>query len=182
MKPANSPVDRQTRMAAVVFADLVGFSKKSVPAQLAAKEALTALLEELVTPYPKEGRVVLDTGDGAAVGFLVSPEFALGLALRLRRELVAAPVDALLQSKDLRLGINLGPLKVVTDVNGQPEHGGRGHQLRRAHHELRGARRDDGLAQLPGGRLLPRRELPAPVRAARDARRQARPRARGVPR
>jgi class 3 adenylate cyclase len=126
MKPANSPVDRQTRMAAVVFADLVGFSKKSVPAQLAAKEALTALLQELVTPYPKEGRVILDTGDGAAVGFLVSPEFALGLALRLRRELVAAPADALLQSKDLRLGINLGPLKVVTDVNGQPNMVGEG--------------------------------------------------------
>ena len=126
MKPAKSPVDRQTRMAAVVFADLVGFSKKSVPAQLAAKEALTALLKQLVTPYPKDDRLVLDTGDGAAVGFLVSPEFALGLALRLRRELLAAPADALLQSKDLRLGINLGPLKVVTDVNGQPNMVGEG--------------------------------------------------------
>ncbi len=126
MKPANSPVYRQTRMAAVVFADLVGFSKKSVPAQLAAKEALTALLQQLVTSYPKDGRVVLDTGDGAAVGFLVSPEFALGLALRLRSELRTAPVDALLQSKDLRLGINLGPLKVVTDVNGQPNMVGEG--------------------------------------------------------
>ena len=126
MKPAKSPVDRQTRMAAVVFADLVGFSKKSVPAQLAAKEALTAVLQRLVTSYPKDGRVVLDTGDGAAVGFLVSPEFALGLALRLRRELAAAPADAMLQSKDLRLGINLGPLKVITDVNGQPNMVGEG--------------------------------------------------------
>ncbi len=126
MKPATTSIDRQTRMAAVVFADLVGFSKKSVPAQLAVKEALTALLQRLVTPYPKTGRVVLDTGDGAAVGFLVSPEYALGLALRLRRELVAAPVDGLLQSKDLRLGINLGPLKVVTDVNGQPNLVGEG--------------------------------------------------------
>ncbi len=126
MKPATAPIDRQTRMAAVLFADLVGFSKKSVPEQLAAKEALTALLQRLVTPYPKTGRVVLDTGDGAAVGFLVSPEYALGLALRLRRELVAAPADGLLHSKDLRLGINLGPLKVVTDVNGQPNLVGEG--------------------------------------------------------
>ena len=108
MKPATAPIDRQTRMAAVLFADLVGFSKKSVPAQLAAKEALTGLLQRLVTPYPSAGRVVLDTGDGAAVGFLVSPEYALGLALRLRRELVAAPAGSLLQSQDLRLGINLG--------------------------------------------------------------------------
>jgi class 3 adenylate cyclase len=120
MKPAISSIDRQTRMAAVVFADLVGFSKKSVPAQLAAKEALTGLLQRLVTPYPANSRVVLDTGDGAAVGFLVSPEYALGLALRLRRELDAAPGDGLLRSQDLRLGINLGPLKVVTDVNGHP--------------------------------------------------------------
>ena len=94
MKPAAPSLDRQTRMAAVLFADLVGFSKKSVPAQLAAKEAL---LQRLVTPYPSASRVVLDTGDGAAVGFLVSPEYALGLALRLRRELAAAPADGLLQ-------------------------------------------------------------------------------------
>jgi len=126
MKPATSSIDRQTRMAAVVFADLVGFSKKSVPAQLAAKEALTGLLQRLVTPYPSNSRIVLDTGDGVAVGFLVSPEYALGLALRLRRELHAAPVDGLLQSRDLRLGINLGPLKVVTDVNGHPNLVGEG--------------------------------------------------------
>ena len=126
MKPATSSIDRQTRMAAVVFADLVGFSKKSVPAQLAAKEALTDLLQRLVLPYPTNSRVVLDTGDGAAVGFLVSPEYALGLALRLRWELDAAPVDGLLQSRDLRLGINLGPLKVVTDVNGHPNLVGEG--------------------------------------------------------
>ena len=85
MKPATSSIDRQTRMAAVLFADLVGFSKKPVLAQLAAKEALTLLLQRLVTLYPDDSRVVLDTGDGAAVGFLVSPEYALGLALRLHR-------------------------------------------------------------------------------------------------
>ena len=60
------------------------------------------------------------------MGFLVSPEYALGLALRLRRELDAAPVDGLLRSRDLRLGINLGPLKVVTDVNGHPNLVGEG--------------------------------------------------------
>jgi class 3 adenylate cyclase len=126
MKAAKTTVDRETRMAAVVFADLVGFSKKTVPAQLAAKEALTALLQRLVAPYPKTARVILDTGDGAAVGFLVNPESALGLALRLRRELAGAPVDALLRSSDLRLGINLGPVKVITDVNGQPNIVGEG--------------------------------------------------------
>src|SRR4030095_11780769 len=117
---------RQTRMAAVVFADIVGFSKKSVPAQLAAKEVLARLLQRLVAPYPANSRIVLDTGDGAAVGFLVSPEYALSLALRLRRELEDAPEDSLLRSRDLRLGINLGPLQVVTDVNGHPNMVGEG--------------------------------------------------------
>ena len=123
---AATQLDRQTRMAAVVFADIVGFSKKSVPAQLAAKEVLARLLQRLVTPYPANTRIVLDTGDGAAVGFLVSPEYALSLTLRLRRELDAAPDDSLLRSRDLRLGINLGPLKVVTDVNGHPNMVGEG--------------------------------------------------------
>jgi class 3 adenylate cyclase len=123
---ADTQLDRQTRMAAVVFADIVGFSKKSVPAQLAAKEVLARLLQRLVAPYPANSRIVLDTGDGAAVGFLVSPEYALSLALRLRRELEDAPEDSLLRSRDLRLGINLGPLKVVTDVNGHPNMVGEG--------------------------------------------------------
>lgn len=123
---AATQLDRQTRMAAVVFADIVGFSKKSVPAQLAAKEELARLLQRLVTPYPASSRIVLDTGDGAAVGFLVSPEYALSLTLRLRRELDGAPDDSLLRSGDLRLGINLGPLKVVTDVNGHPNMVGEG--------------------------------------------------------
>ncbi|HEU5192225.1 MAG TPA: hypothetical protein VFX14_21250 [Methylomirabilota bacterium] len=123
---AATQLDRQTRMAAVVFADIVGFSKKSVPAQLAAKEELASLLQRLVTPYPASSRIVLDTGDGAAVGFLVSPEYALSLTLRLRRELDGAPDDSLLRSGDLRLGINLGPLKVVTDVNGHPNMVGEG--------------------------------------------------------
>ena len=126
MKPAFSSTDRQTLMAAVVFADLVGFSKKSVPGQLAAKDALTAILQRLVSPYPKESRVVLDTGDGAAVGFLVSPEYALGLALRLRAEIDASSPEALLRSSDLRLGINLGPVKVVTGVDGRPNLVGEG--------------------------------------------------------
>jgi class 3 adenylate cyclase len=123
---ADTQLDRQTRMAAVVFADIVGFSKKSVPAQLAAKEMLARLLQRLVAPYPANSRIVLDTGDGAAVGFLVSPEYALSLTLRLRRELEDAPENSLLRSRDLRLGINLGPLKVVTDVNGHPNMVGEG--------------------------------------------------------
>jgi class 3 adenylate cyclase len=126
MKPAIPSTDRQTLMAAVVFADLVGFTKKSIPAQLAAKDALTALLQRLVSPYPKESRVVLDTGDGAAVGFLFSPEYALGLALRLRSEIDAGSPDARLRSSDLRLGINLGPVKVVTGVDGRPNLVGEG--------------------------------------------------------
>jgi hypothetical protein len=79
-----------------------------------------------VSPYPKDSRVLLDTGDGAAVGFLVSPEYALGLALRLRAEVDASSPEALLRATDLRLGINLGPVKVVTGVDGRPNLVGEG--------------------------------------------------------
>ena len=126
MKPPTSSIDRQTRMAAVVFADLVGFSKKSVPAQLAAKEALTGLLQRLVTPYPAASRVVLDTGDGAAVGFLVSPEYALGLALRLRRELDTAPGDGLLQLAGSAAGDQPGAAQGRHGRQRASEPGGRG--------------------------------------------------------
>jgi hypothetical protein len=54
--------------------------------------------------------VIVDTGDGAAVVFLGDPEDAMivGLAMRESSARVA-----------MRLGINLGPVRLVTDLNDQ---------------------------------------------------------------
>jgi hypothetical protein len=55
-------------------------------------------------------RVVVDTGDGAAVTFLGDPEGALFVGLAVLDKVGEIPV---------RLGINLGPVSLVKDINGR---------------------------------------------------------------
>jgi class 3 adenylate cyclase len=99
----------------VVFIDIAGFSKKSVADQLRVKEQLNQLLARSLQDIPAKDRIILDTGDGAAVSFLGDPEDGLYLGLALRDALTAG--DSTLQ---LRTGINLGPVRLVKDINNQP--------------------------------------------------------------
>lgn len=99
----------------VVFIDIVGFSKKAVADQLRIKQQLNQLLAAALQPVPPKDRIILDTGDGAAVSFLGDPEDGLFLGLALRDALAAD--DNTLQ---LRTGINLGPVRLVKDINNQP--------------------------------------------------------------
>jgi hypothetical protein len=99
----------RTLVTSVLFLDIVGYSKKSVAEQMSVKQVFNDLLAKSLKPIPTPERVILDTGDGAAVTFLGNPEDALfaGLILQQSSEL---PV---------RMGINLGPVRVVKDLNGQ---------------------------------------------------------------
>jgi len=99
----------------VVFIDIVGFSKKAVADQLHIKQQLNLLLATALEPVPPKDRIILDTGDGAAVSFLGDPEDGLFLGLALRDALVCE--NNVLQ---LRTGINLGPVRLVKDINNQP--------------------------------------------------------------
>lgn len=82
----------------------------SVAEQLDLKQRFNAALREALEPVAPRDRVVLDTGDGAAVTFLGDPEDALFAAMAFRDATRALPV---------RLGINLGPVRLMRDVNGQ---------------------------------------------------------------
>jgi hypothetical protein len=55
-------------------------------------------------------RIILDTGDGAAVTFMGDPEDALFASMVMRD--LAAGVQ-------VRMGVNLGPVRLVKDLNGQ---------------------------------------------------------------
>ncbi len=99
----------------VVFIDIVGFSKKAVADQLRIKQQLNDVLGAALQPVPPKDRIILDTGDGAAVSFLGDPEDGLFLGLALR-DAPAADGNTL----QLRTGINLGPVRLVKDINNQP--------------------------------------------------------------
>jgi class 3 adenylate cyclase len=99
----------------VVFVDIVGYSQRSVVQQVELKTRLNGLVAGVLEHVPVSDRMMLDTGDGAALCFLGDPEDALFAASNLRAGSVAAGPELA-----LRIGINLGPLRIVKDVNGQP--------------------------------------------------------------
>jgi class 3 adenylate cyclase len=108
----------RTFICSVVFVDIVEYSKKSVNEQIQLKERFNALLTEAIKDISVNDRIVLDTGDGAAVGFLGDPEDALFVAMSLRD---ALKDDETGETFDLhvRMGINLGPVKLLKDINNQ---------------------------------------------------------------
>jgi class 3 adenylate cyclase len=118
-------IDQTSRnvICSVVFVDLVEYSKKSVAEQLDLKDRFTALLAEALTDISINDRIVLDTGDGAAMSFLGDPEDALFVGMSLRDALKGTA--GALESEGgeeapIRIGINLGPVRLVRDINGHP--------------------------------------------------------------
>jgi len=106
----------RTWLCCVVFLDVVSFTKHHMKDQLAIKAHLDKQIRLLLKNHAKEDYILLDRGDGAAVCFLVEPETALYFALNLRdavRALENCPV-----AYEIRIGINLGPIKIILDVNG----------------------------------------------------------------
>jgi class 3 adenylate cyclase len=100
----------RTLICSVLFLDLVDYSRNPVEEQLRQKQSLNLALAEALQRLRQWDRVILDTGDGAAVAFLGDPEDALVAAIGIR---------AGAHRLKLRLGINLGPVRLVKDLNGQ---------------------------------------------------------------
>jgi len=108
----------RTWLCSVVFIDIAGYTERSVTRQINAKGKLETLIEQIITVTPENERVIVDTGDGAALCYLGDPEQALLSAVRLR--------DALLTRSDnpgepvsVRIGVNLGPVRLHRNLKGQ---------------------------------------------------------------
>ena len=114
----------RTFICSVVFIDLVGYSKKPVTEQIRLKTSLTSNLSEAIKDIPVNDRIILDTGDGAAISFLGDPADALFVTLSLREAMVREGMTSTIVEASgedsVRMGINLGPVKLVKDINGHP--------------------------------------------------------------
>jgi class 3 adenylate cyclase len=99
----------RTLVCSVLFIDIVGYSKKGVTEQVRIKQAFNHVLSNALEQVPPRERVVVDTGDGAAITFLGDPEGALYVALAVLDAVGEVPV---------RMGINLGPVSLMKDING----------------------------------------------------------------
>lgn len=109
----------KTLICSVAYLDIVDYTSRPVPQQLRLKARLNEAIAAAIQTIPPSDRVLLDTGDGAALCFLADPEDALFSILSCRERLQEMEqADPL--NMGLRMGINLGPVRLVKDINGQP--------------------------------------------------------------
>jgi class 3 adenylate cyclase len=100
----------RTLVCSVLFLDIAEYSRKPVAEQLQLKQAFNRILGEALEQVAPRDRIILDTGDGAAVTFMGDPEDALFAAMSMRDMCGTVPV---------RSGVNLGPVRLVKDLNSQ---------------------------------------------------------------
>ena len=112
-------LQNRTLICSVLFIDIVEYSRKPVVEQIELKDRFNALLSEALRGVAVNDRIILDTGDGAAISFIGDPEDALFVATGLRDD-IAAQAGASRAELSTRMGINLGPVRLVKDINGQP--------------------------------------------------------------
>lgn len=112
-------IDRKNRtwLCSVLFMDIVDYSKLPDDQQMQVKQNFSTLVVDALNGLPEEDSIKLDTGDGMAMCYLGAPEDILYVAISLR--------DAFIQVKSIcatcytvRMGINLGPIKIMEDING----------------------------------------------------------------
>jgi class 3 adenylate cyclase len=110
----------RTWLCSVVFLDIVSYSKQSVEVQMEWKERFNRYLAVGIQELAENDRVILDTGDGAAICFLGDPEAAMFCAMKLRSFMVEeeAARGGVGGGMRCRIGINLGSVKLIKDING----------------------------------------------------------------
>jgi adenylate cyclase len=98
------------RLAAILAADVVGYSRLMGADEEGTHERLRAHLRELVNPKIREhrGRIVKNTGDGFLAEF-VSVVDAVRCAVEVQRRMAERNAGSLPEQRiEFRVGINLG--------------------------------------------------------------------------
>jgi class 3 adenylate cyclase len=110
-KSSEAPAESsRTLVCSVLFLDIAGYSRLGVTQQIRIKQSFNEVLAGALQDTRDSERLLIDTGDGAAVTFLGDPERALFAALAMFDNVGELPV---------RMGINLGPVYLTTDINGR---------------------------------------------------------------
>ena len=100
----------RTLVCSVLFAELAGYPQLPGSEQLRRKRVLKAQVAQELVQVPMAERVVQEIESGIAVAFLVDAEAALATAIGLQ---------AGAGNLALRIGLTLGTVHVVQDLNGQ---------------------------------------------------------------
>ena len=125
------------------FTDIVAGSNPTIPTKDQVRKIV--VLNEIIARTSvfanKDPRstVILPTGDGMAIGFSDSPEKPLRLAIEIHKALTRYNQSKVGKEKLLiRVGIDMGPVYVIKDLNGQDNVWGPGIILTRRVMDLAG--------------------------------------------
>ncbi|MGD8514177.1 MAG: hypothetical protein PVF52_01080 [Granulosicoccaceae bacterium] len=108
----------RTWLSSVLFLDIVGYSKHANANQILIKQHFNDVISDSIDCLDDEDAIMLDTGDGIAICYLGDPEDILYVAIGLRNAFEKAAQSCTI-AYSVRSGINLGPVKIVEDINGQ---------------------------------------------------------------
>ena len=106
----------KTVICSIVFLDVIDYSKKPDSEQIEVKNQFNALISNALKDIAQNDRIIVDTGDGAAIACSGSPEDALFIALAIRDEIIKTNISSK-QPLFVRFGINLGTVRVMNDIN-----------------------------------------------------------------
>lgn len=109
----------KTSICSIVFLDIIDYSKKSDADQIEVKNQFNDLVNRSLKGVAQNDRIILDTGDGVAIAYMGSPEDAMFVALTIRDGILKINLYSPTPLY-VRFGINLGPVRIVSDINGQP--------------------------------------------------------------
>ena len=131
VRPENIPKSEKTdpnlrtTTATVLFFDMVAYTKQPVHKQTGMKKLFNQLVMNCLQSVSenRDEYIILDTGDGAAIGFIQHPEEALEVAIKFRDAITS---EAKYVDLKVRMGIHLGPINIVVDMNGKPNMVGNG--------------------------------------------------------
>ncbi|MFB5617919.1 MAG: hypothetical protein ACE5Q4_04595 [Nitrosopumilus sp.] len=126
------------------FTDIVAGSNPTLVTKEQARKVvvLNELIErtEVFQNRDPASTVILPTGDGMAIGFSDSPEYPLRLSIQLHK--ILSEYNKSKRRKDdkvlLRIGIDIGPVYIIKDLNGQDNVWGPGIILTRRVMDLAG--------------------------------------------
>jgi len=107
----------RTWVCSVVTVEILRYFEQSVELQAQWKQRFNGYLARSTEQVGEADRVILDSGGGVAICFLGDPDGAMSCALGLLRSLVREEP----QNPDpmkVRIGIHLGAVKLVKDING----------------------------------------------------------------
>jgi hypothetical protein len=115
------------------FIDIVGLSNPSLPVnkQREKIENLNDLIAscDAFKDFEDNNKIILPTGDGMVIGYMINPELPLQLSIQLHQKLKEYNVKKTNNKNDIigvRIGLSSGPVFKVNDIKNNPNYWGPG--------------------------------------------------------